>query len=338
MDIFAVQTMLAMLQQLLPVKTCFLDTFFTDTTPSTTETVQIDIMKGSRRMAPFQSPLVEGKVIANKGFSTNLYKPAYVKPKIITTAQHALNRLAGEIVYGTMTPQRRAEMKLAEDLLFLRDTVKRRKEWMAVTGLTTGKIPVVGDGVSYEIDFLMAATHIITLTSTDLWSDAASDPITNLNTWKTNNSRDSGLASDILIFGSGAWAAFKNHAKVKAYFNDFFRMQSALNPAPVINGAQYMGTIDEIGCKMYTYDEFYLPDGSETNTALFPTDKVLLGSTRADCRVHYGAIQDLEALVPLMEFPKTWDEKDPSAKFLQLQSAPLPAVHQVDAFTVAKVI
>ena len=58
-----------------------LDKFFPNIQSSETEFVAIDIDVGLRRMAPFISPLVQGKLVEQRRYQTNTYKPAYIKDK-----------------------------------------------------------------------------------------------------------------------------------------------------------------------------------------------------------------------------------------------------------------
>ena len=71
---------------------------------------------------------------------------------------------------------------------------------------------------------------------------------------------------------------------------------------------------------------------------LMPVDKVLMGNPAARTQRQYGAIQDLDALASVPRFPSSWIKKDPSARFVMLQSVPLPSLHQVDAFLCADVL
>ena len=58
-----------------------LDRFFGGIVESDTEEVAIDVDVGLRRMSPFVSPLVEGKLVEQKRVVTNKFKPAYIKDK-----------------------------------------------------------------------------------------------------------------------------------------------------------------------------------------------------------------------------------------------------------------
>jgi hypothetical protein len=331
--------MLAALEQMLPAQSFLLDMFFRTVETSNTKYVDIDIIKGKRRMAPFVNPRLEGKMVEKRGYQTFTYAPPYIKPKMITTAEEILKRQIGETIYsGNITPTQRAQQALGRDLAELDEMILRREEWMASQVLQTGKVSVIGEGVDDEIDFLMSANHIVTLSGTSLWNTSTGTPIENLEDWAERILQDSGLTVDTIIMGKNAARAFINNTDVQKKL-DLLKLQMAtVAPTKIKMGARYIGTVNSVA-DIFVYHDWYLDDISGTEKPLIDTNKVLLGSTQARCTRHYGAIQDLECgtgAVP--RFPKSWVSKDPSGQILLLQSAPLPAPHQIDGFVCAKVI
>jgi len=71
---------------------------------------------------------------------------------------------------------------------------------------------------------------------------------------------------------------------------------------------------------------------------LIPDDRVILGSTASRFERLYGAIKDLDALVPVARFPKSWTEPDPSERFVMVQSSPLMAPLEIDTILSATVL
>lgn len=339
-DMFKTRLMLRAMEQMLPVRTFLLVTFFGRTETSNSEYIDIDIVKGKRKLAPFVSPLKEGKVVERLGFETASYKPPYIKPKKITTANDVLSRLPGEAIYGgTTTPADRAAQMLAKDLAELDEMITRREEWMAAQILDTGAVHCVGDGIDQNVDFLMDATHKVTLSGANLWSATTSKPLDNLKTWKRLAAKDSGLVPNIIVLGSDAADAFLAHASVSNKL-DYRRVDMGqIDPTALPNGATYIGFIklDGLNCDLYTYEEYYTDENGVTQP-MIPVNKVWMGNTNARLVKHYGAIQDLKSLVAVPRFPKSWEVEDPSARFVMVQSAPLPAMHQPDAFISAKVL
>jgi hypothetical protein len=347
LDIFSTRRMLAALEQRKPPRTFFLDRFFRNSNVSNSEYIDIDIYKGKRRMAPFVNPRLEGKVVEARGYKTYSYKPPYIKPKMVTTAEQILKRAMGQNIYAdNMGPAQKAAMEVGKNLAELDEMITRREEWMAAQVLTTGKVVVVGEGVDDEIDFLMEATHLPVLAGGARWNQSATaQPINDLRAWKKRIAQDSGIVPTDVILGADAYESFMACDQIigstggrKGFF-DLRRINiGQIDPRELPGGVTFVGTITELGLDFWTYDEWYIDENdNETEKPMMPVDKILMGSTQARTQRQYGAIIDLDATAAVARFPKSWTKKDPSARFVMLQSAPLPSLHQVDAFLCADV-
>ena len=73
---------------------------------------------------------------------------------------------------------------------------------------------------------------------------------------------------------------------------------------------------------------------------MIPDKKIVMVARGAMAIRHYGVIYDLAAPggAKLRVFPKTYEEDNPSVRYLLVQSAPLPFFHEVDAFAFAQVV
>ena len=98
-----------------PVRTFFLDNYFTNIKTFATKSVDIDVVKGDRRMASFVHPLAGGQVLKNEGYQTESFTPPLINPMTVTTANDAMERMPGEDLYSGMTPEERAAKQLIED-------------------------------------------------------------------------------------------------------------------------------------------------------------------------------------------------------------------------------
>jgi len=357
-SIFDTRTMLPAVLQLKRPRTFGLDTFFPGTRQFPTKYVDIDIYSRNRKMAPFVSPVLEGKVMDRLGKTTNSYAPPYIKPKRPTTAGDLLVAQPGEAVYSPgVTNGQRALQLLMQDLMDLDDSITRREEWMAWQALTTGKINVVGEGVSDLIDFGLKSTHLITLDDSagkELWTNPDSNLQADVTNWARTVSQDSGITPNTMVLGQDSANAFLNHPQIKASggpLSAYKLTMGAINPTLLADGVTFLGTLQYPGVNLdvYSYDEWYVDDtiGSATfgqELPMVPVGGVVLGSTRAQNSKLYGAIQDISAMsanngnpLPVTRFPKSWEEEDPSIRMLMLQSASLVALNQPDASLYASV-
>ncbi|MGD9947526.1 MAG: major capsid protein [Desulfobulbus sp.] len=349
-DIFDTRTMLEAVEQMKRPGRFLRDTFFPGFRQFDTEAVDVDIVKGKRRLAPYVSPLAEGKVVERIGFATNTIKPGYIKPKIPTSAGDLLKRQPGEVLYqGGLGIEGRAQQQLGKDLAELLDMIDRREEWNAAQALNAGAVTMTVIGESGDqavsVDFQMAAAHKITLSGTDLWSDSGSDPIADLAEWARLIRKDSGINPTDVVMGGDACVAFLGNATVQKFMDMRKVDLGMINPQQLEDGVTYVGTLKapSLQIDVWTYDEWYIDESTGTETNMVPANKVWLGSRRAQNSKLYAVIQDMEAIeggiaAAVQRFPKSWVTKDPSVRWLMIQSAPLMALNQPDAFVSAQVL
>jgi len=336
-SMFNTRTMLKALEQVFPATTFLLNTFFQGVEKSESKYVDIDIYKGKKKLAPFVRSTQQGKFVERIGFTTKTFEPPYIKEKMVTTSDEILNnRAMGGNIYLGKTPQQRAAEQLMKDMEYLRELIIRREEWMASQVLETGIIPIVSDGYEAEIDFGMDATHIIATGDITVWDDANATPLSDLLDWKRLIQLDSGLVPRIVVMGYDAWDAFIAHANVQTLLDNRRIALGQIEPRELPEGVEYQGDVHNLS--IYTYGETYVSD-AEATTYYVPAKKIFMGCTNARTARHYGAIRDLESgFTPVQYFPKSWVEKDPSSRILLVQSSPLVAMHQPDAFLCAAVL
>ena len=341
MDLFEPRTMLEAVEQMKRARR-FLGTTFFGASPVNfvTKHVDIDIMKGQRKMAPFVRPNRPGQVVDRTGSVMRSYTPPYIKPKLETSAGLLLNhRQPGEHIYSGRTPLQRAGEQLARDMEDLDDQINRREEWMAAQALTSGQVHVVGDGVDDIIDYQMSATHLVT--EATLWSAAGSDPIADLRKYKRRIAKDSGRTANAVVMSAEAADAFLDNESVIQKLNTRRIDLGMTRPEELPGGVTYLGYLNDPGLDLYSYEEWYLdPAGDEK--PMIPAGGLVMGPTTSRCGMLYGAIQDMEAIeggmFDVARYPKSWIEKDPSVRWLMMQAAPLPGFHEPDAFVYAKVV
>ncbi|KHF27314.1 Phage major capsid protein E [Anoxybacillus sp. BCO1] len=100
----------------------------------------------------------------------------------------------------------------------------------------------------------------------------------------------------------------------------------------------YIGRIAELGLNIYSYDEWYIDDDG-TEKPMVPEKTVTIASSRARFDMLYGAYIDMEmGTMDLPRIPRSWVEKDPSTRWVQLISRPLPVPQHVDSIYVATVL
>lgn len=345
-DLYTPRTLAEVVRTAPPIHTFLRDTFFTNVRTFVTERVDIDIVKGDRRMAAFVHPRVGGTVLKGKGYETKNYAPPLINPYDITTADQLLTRLPGEELYSGRTPADRAAERLVEEYNRLNDAVTRREEWMCAQALTTGKIPVVGKGVNEEIDF--GFTNTVTLTGTAQWGKSAADIIGNLHDWKQQVSINGFANVDTAILGKKAAAALMDDSKVMDKLDNRRYEFGGIAPQEnTANGTMYYGHLNYPGIDLIGYNEVYLDDWTDPNAPtvkpLIPDNAVILINRNAGFMRAYGLCTYIEdsgawATAETDRLLRSYVEHHPDRRFIEIQTHPLPIPDKADSWLVATVL
>jgi hypothetical protein len=325
--------MVEALMTLTPPSSFLLDRFFRGPViESPTDSIQIDIQKRKRRLAPFVSPLSAAKAEPRAGYASVLYTPPYVKPMRESSAANYFIRNPGENPYSGISIMDRGADLMIKDFAEMNEEIDRTEAWLAAQQLAEGVVTIVGEGVGATIDFQRSATHNIASTALAGgagWNGAGAKPLTDFRTAKLLALKDSGYVVNTAVFGTTAWEDFIGNTEVQKYLNQLHLVPGTVTPTSAIVGGQYMGTIE--GVDLIVYVDWYLNDAG-VEQPMLPEDYVILGSTETRAERSYGAIQDDDAMFPARRWPLSWKEHNPPIRYVMLQSAPLPVAHEPDAF------
>lgn len=330
MDIFSTGVLARVVAELPQPAPFIFNSFFTALQTETSEEIHFDVASGKRRLAPFVSPIVAGKVVASQGYSTKTFKPAYVKDKRVFDSSRPFKRAIGERIGGELNPAQRLQALLAADLSDQINMLTNRQEVMATEALLTGKVVVKGEMYpEVEVDFGRHADLTKTLTLGARWGEADVEPLDDLESWSLLVTLHSGAAANTVVMDVNAWQLFSASEKVKKLL-DRFRGNDKLNPTVTGAGGRYMGNIGNFD--IWVYVGWYEHPDTGLDTPFLPDHTVIITSPELEGTRAYGAIKDEKAgfqAVPY--FPKSWVEEDPAVRYLLLQSAPLPVPYRVNA-------
>ena len=343
-NLYDTRRMLNVLEQLPHAPTFLRNTFFRNTIQSDSDTIDIDIVKGGRRVVPYIRPVQEGVVMERDGFETKSYKMPYIRVKRPSEADKYMTRSPGEIIYGTQTPAQRAARELVDDLAELSGNFDAEEERQAAELIFTGRVTIRNDkGVAFHnIDF--GLTNIEALTGTAKWDDPSQDFNTVLEYLrkkrKSITSTGAPAPTHIVVASDVGDVLIKifNPANSTSLISSIRVDRGQVDVTNLPDGVTYIGFFKELGCEIYSYDGTYL-DLDGTVKPYAPAGMMAMLSTNARYDRNYGAIKNFHggfAAVP--RFAHTWIENDGRARILQLESAPLYALHQVDSVAIAKVL
>jgi hypothetical protein len=318
------------------------DTFFSEISLSEEETIFFDKTTERQLVAPFVSPLVEGRVIVDKGYETDSFRPAYIKDKRVFDPNKAFRRLPGEQIGGSLSPQQRMQAKVAFSLDEQIKMLNRRFEVMAGDVLTNGSATIVGDRYPEKVvNFNRDSTLRKILAGAAKWDQAGVSPIQNIEDWGQAAMDLTGIAPNLVILTNDAYKLLKDDTAFDKLV-DIRRRERApadIETGPTVKpraGPRFVGTMGDY--TLYTYSGTYTDPEDGGVKHILPANTVLVGSTGIDGVRHFGAIRDHDAGIQARQyFVKSWVEPDPSRRFLLMQSAPLLVPYRPNAVLSATV-
>lgn len=329
---------------LLTSQSWLLDKFFPSLQLSDTEFVSIDIQHGARRMSPFVSPLVEGKLVEQLGMRTNVFRPAYIKDKRAPDLLKPVRRMIGERLGGELTGQQRAMANLVMEMEDQVSCLTRRLEWMAAQALQTGSVTISGEGFdTVSVDFGRNSDLTIANSSGEKWTVAniaagTADPTLDIEKWQRLMLKTSGAVATDIVFTTASWAGFLYDQKVKqtVWYAGGGGTSNTVNVGPQIQrGAVYKGKWGNYD--LWVYNDWYLDENNVDQPMLTDGNVVLCGPDLMGTRA-FGAIIDPEFNYGAMAFaPKTWVQQDPAQRLIMMQSAPIVIPSRVNASLCATV-
>jgi hypothetical protein len=311
------------------------------------DTVQIDILKGGRRLPVYVKPTEDGNLVEHSGYATHEYHPPYYHEKKILKPTDFDTRQPGETVYGYTPPAQKLANQVVTDLDDLNDDLNRLLEVQAVEALTTGKLVVKDkDGnVLDTIDFGMSADNKPVLPSAEMWSSSAvtkNAVLRNLRDWNTNLLvKNGGRSVGVVVMGSDALAAFIDKVDPDNEISGISSIRvdrGEIRPELLPNGVTYVGSFRELGgADIFGYAEWYTDAYTGDTVPLFPSSKILMVGAGARFDQNYAKIQNNRALVGIERFAWTYADPKGKADEVHLESAPLLTPYEIDSVVCAKV-
>lgn len=316
-----------------------LDRFFGGVVESDTEEVAIDVDVGLRRMAPFCSPLVEGKLVEQRRYVTNKFKPAYIKDKRAPDLRRPVRRAIGERIGGELTASEREMVNLEAEMADQVDMVNRRLEWMAASALTTGTITVAGDGFPTTlIDFGRSASLTVALTGANKWGATLNaqgrdtNIVAQIDAFGARILKASGAVATDIVFTNSSWARFLQAEGVQGaiQYPTLAVDGNSLNPGSQVKvGAIYKGKWGQYD--LWLYNDWYI-DAAGVEQPMLPDGMIVMSGPDLMGTRAFGLIVDPAFnYKPMAYAPKTWLMQDPAQRILMMQSAPLVIPSRVNA-------
>ncbi len=317
-----------------------LDRYFPGIVEADTEEVAIDVDIGLRRMAPFCSPLVEGKLVEQRKYQTNKFKPAYIKDKRAPDLRKPVRRMIGERIGGELSAGERELANLQLEMADQVDMVNRRLEWMAASALTTGTVTIAGEGFpTTVIDFGRSSSLTLALTGGSVWGGTlnAQSRDTNIvgqiTAWAARVLKASGAPVTDIVFTNTPYQKFLTAEGVQGaiYFPANANSGNDVNPGSIVEkGAVFMGKWGQFN--LWLYNDWYIDPVDNTEKPMIADGTIVMSGPALMGTRAFGMIMDPKFnYKPMAYAPKTWIIEDPAQRIIMMQSAPLVIPSRVNA-------
>lgn len=328
--------------------TFFLDKFAPFVQIEDTAEIHFDLDESKPTMAPFVSPMSAGKASKHDGFNTKSFTPAYVKQLHPHSASRVATRMMGEQYGKPLTPKQRAAKNLKNDLSKQARSLTYREEWMIVKAIINGAVTVVGENYpARHVDFGRDAQLTQQLVGGLRWGEAGVSPLDKLEERARVISGISGVSAYVVVMDHLAWGIFKKDPEVvKKIENDARRGVVEFKAGIQLPGQgkhkfSFKGKIDDFEIWVGN-DSFIDPETGSTVNLLPDYGLIVSGDGGEDGIIGtrcYGMIEDEKAKFKAQRyFSKSWEEENPSVRWLMSQSAPLVVPYRVNgsSFTLVR--
>lgn len=331
--LYKTTALVKVVHSLLRPKSFLLDMMFPNIDTQETEEVAFDVEIGNRKIAPFVSPLSEGKAVEYQGYHTKTFKPAYIKPKTTLTPGKSLKRAIGETIgLGSLSPAAREAATVNLILKDHSDQLHRRMEVMASEAARKSTVTVAGDNYpTTVVNFGRNANLTAFLTGSAIWGTATADPIADIKKMAERVHKIEGATITDVIFDPYAAEAFLDNEKVQKIMDNRRQATGLVEFTGAVDLASGAKLVAQFGdYRFWSYSEFYEDDAGVQRRILPPGTVIGTGPQVEGVRA-FGAIMDSSVLRAMEMFPKSWVPEDPPFRIIMSQSAPLTVLTRPNA-------
>ncbi len=223
---------------------------------------------------------------------------------------------------------------ILEELTSLKERVETTMEWMCAQAISTGVVICDGDDTSQTYDYeFVNGVHKVNPTAD--WSTSNAKIKKDLQTWKKNIYKLTGVTPTMLILGASAAQAFISSSEVMTALDTINYKVGVvtLNESAKL-GAIYLGTF--LGLDVFEYSW-----GVGSVDAFDPKTAVMLATSR-DFAFYFGAIPRLEGNQTNIYIGEMLVQTLPSRYGteveLVVESKPLPVIHNPNLLITSQVI
>jgi hypothetical protein len=304
-----------------------------------TRHIELSYIRRGRKIAPFVERNGAGIMVEGRNESFVTVMPPHIRIKRPMTPSDLLNkRRPGNVIHTTAQDIARAAKEyIADEQEMLLDDLTNTEEWLACMALRGQISYVAQDESAFTITMPRSASNTIILTGADLWSATTSSP--RVNFMQAAEVVNEGVSLNVtdVILGRNAADEFLAHAELESKL-DILRLRTGtvdLTSTFQDDGAILLGEYTQ-GIKIWRYNRTVEVDGVAVDLIRPDYAEFIARTPAAQWLFYFGAIEDMKAIgsgnvLQSQRFSKSWEEEDPSARMLLMESNPLPCMRRPDA-------
>jgi hypothetical protein len=315
-----------------------------------TRHIELSIMRRGRMVAPLVKR--DGAAIMTTGRSDEfiMVMPAHARTKRPMSPSDLLEkRRAGGVIHLDGTDQSAmVQQYIGDELKMQMDDHQNLEEYLSCLALRGSFTYSAADDVEISVDYQRPAAHDVVLGGTDVWDNAASNPVADIDSTSALTEAEVGLNVTDAYMGSTAGAAFLKNEQVRKDLDTRRLITGQIDLTSQIdqNGARFIGTLSS-GVRLWIYSRkvtLHSQAGGATVDLIRPKFVEFVCNTpEAEFVTYYGAIEDMKAIgegnvLQSKRFSKSWEVEDPSARMLLVESNPLPVMRRPGATVSMQVV
>lgn len=269
----------------------FLSNLFREEVISPVDEIELDVIRGSRRIA---ADVTRGGGVGNTNYVNQYTNKSYKVPlyweQTPITASMLNKRVPGMDAFRSPAMSEAAKIGYhvgraqAEQV----KKIKRAIELQAAQALQTGIVTLKNaDNIDFHKD-----SSLNNVPSTK-WDNGGS-PIDDIEALAVEIYQKGKVKPNTAIFSANAWIAFRKNANVQSFFDKRFIEPGLLRPEETVLGATLQGriSIGDFMLNLYTYDGFY-ENSNGSNVSYMNSETVIVMNSLAMLAKGYGATEVL---------------------------------------------
>lgn len=313
-----------------------------------TRNIETSLIVRGRRIAPFVKR--NGAAIMTEGAdqSFTVFQPAHIRIKRPMNPSELLNkRRAGSVIFpGADGISAAMRQYMADELGYLMMDVDESEEYLAAGALRGVVDYESGDEAAFTVTYPRSSTHSYALGAGSRWNESTSNKRGDFLDAAQLINDDVGLNCTDVLLGADAADAFLADASGELdTLLELRRLATGtidLTQQFQESGAMFLGEFVH-GIRVWRYAR-QTQVGSSSYDLIRPKfAEFVCRSPAAQFVSYYGAIEDMKAIgagrvLQSKRFSKSWEEEDPSARMLLVESNPLLVPRRPDATVSVQVL